>query len=639
VTFHTEVSLIEVDAFVTDSEGRFVPGLGVADFELTEDGQRQEITSFSAVNLPIERIDRPLFAARPIEPDVRSNEAGEGRIYLILLDDIHVHPVRVPRVRSALRQFIERNFGTNDLAAVVRVRGGTRDSQGFTNSPQLLLRAIDRFTGGIPSETVAPTAGTGLPGSSTAAEQQVAWDARQVSGRLRELSEFLAGVRGRRKSLLFISEGSAFDVYASVGQQGAVASIVREDTQKAIAAATRGNVTIYPIDPRGLAAIDSNDLASAEPVSTAGLRLSQDSLRELAENTGGFAAINMNDLERSFQRIVSENSAYYVLGYSPTNERRDGRFRRLQVRVKRPGLQVRSRSGYTAAAGNAPRPRRTSAANSGPVASALSSPLPTSGVPIRVFAAPYRGNDRTAIVATSVEIDPSAFEFVEKNGIFTDSLEVLQTASNAEGRAFTPLRHAVELSLRPQTWERTKRAGVRVVAQMTLPPGRYQLHVAAGAGTGRAGGVLYDLDVPDFTRERFVMSGLSLSSTNAAAALTVTTKDAFQTLLPLPISTSRTFDATETVSVFGEVYENMRGAPVHTVDITTELRTDQGRVVFRASESRSSSELRGAAGGYGFKADIPLNGMVPGLYVIRSEATSNVADRLSAARDIVIRVR
>ena len=178
--------------------------------------------------------------------------------------------------------------------------------------PRLLLRAIDRFTGNVPREAARAT--VAVEGALSAAEIEVAHEARTVSSRVRELSEFLAAVRGRRKAMLFVSEGSPFDVNAVMGQSGSVASMVLEDTQKAIAAATRGNVTIYTIDPRGLVPMDANDLAAEALPTGMGMRLAQDGLRQLATETGGFASVNMNDLDGTFTRIVRENSAYYVLG-------------------------------------------------------------------------------------------------------------------------------------------------------------------------------------------------------------------------------------------------------------------------------------------------------------------------------------
>src|SRR6266508_1752209 len=131
VTFKVEINLVEVDAFVTDAQGNPVPGLTAADFEVLEDGKPQKISSFSLVNIPIERGDRPLFASAPIEPDVQTNRLVDGRIYLIVLDDLHTDFTRTPRVKAALRQFIERNFGANDVAAIVYTSGRADASQDF----------------------------------------------------------------------------------------------------------------------------------------------------------------------------------------------------------------------------------------------------------------------------------------------------------------------------------------------------------------------------------------------------------------------------------------------------------------------------------------------------------------------------
>jgi VWFA-related protein len=670
VTFYTEVNFIEVDASVTDSAGNPVPNLKVDDFELYEDGKKQQIQSFTAVNLPIVKADRPLYSRHAIEPDVRTNEGGEGRIYMIVLDDIHVEPARALRVRTALHQFVDRNFGTNDLAAVVRIRN-SRDSQDFTNNPRLLLRAIDRFTGNIPRErasqavaaTADPTTGTTLPtavvtgaaqptpanletvllpgvGGSTSPDNEVAKEARDVSSRIRELSEFLAGVRGRRKSLLLVSEGSPFDTFTATGQAATIGSIVVEDIRKAVAAATRGNVTIYAIDPRHLMPVDTNALSAAELQTTTDLRLSQDNLREIAYETGGFASMNMNNLDRAFERIVNENSAYYVLGFSSSNERRDGSYRKLEVRVRRPGLQVRSRNGYTAASGREPATAaapKPSASLPG-VASALASPLPTSGLPLRVFAAPYRGSSHNATVVLAIEIDGSKLDFMERNGLFAEQVEVAHSASDALGKARPATRHRMELNLKPASYAKATKGGVRILSQMELPPGRYQLRVAAGNGIGRSGAVFYDLEIPDFAKEDFTMSGLALMSSNSGDALTLVPKP-----LPIafggPIITSRVFDANSTVGVFGEVYENANKGRTHTVDIKTELRTDTGTVVRTSSDQRSSTELQSSSGGYGFTAVLPLKGLSPGIYVLHAEARSNIGARLTTSRDVQISIR
>ena len=113
-----------------------------------EDGKPQQVTAFSLVNIPVERAERPLFASKPIEPDVRTNlEGADGRIYLIVLDDLHTSALRSQRTKAAARQFIEKYIGANDTAAVVYTGGRVDASQDFTNSQRLLLQSVDKFMG------------------------------------------------------------------------------------------------------------------------------------------------------------------------------------------------------------------------------------------------------------------------------------------------------------------------------------------------------------------------------------------------------------------------------------------------------------------------------------------------------------
>src|SRR5580765_1506554 len=111
-TFKTNVEFVEVDALVTDQQGQFVRTLSQEDFQVFEDGKRQTISTFSLVDIPVERYDRPLFSPRPIERDVQTNERPfDGRVYVMILDDLHVAAQRTPRVRSAAHQFIEQRLG------------------------------------------------------------------------------------------------------------------------------------------------------------------------------------------------------------------------------------------------------------------------------------------------------------------------------------------------------------------------------------------------------------------------------------------------------------------------------------------------------------------------------------------------
>ena len=257
LTFKVEVNYVEVDAIVTDQQGRFVSDLKQSDFQVIEDGKGQSLVNFGLVNVPIEYAEAPLFVSQPIEPDVRTNvKPFDGRIYLIVLDDLHIGAQWTPRVRTSAKRLVAQ-MGANDIAAVVTTGGTTAGSQEFTSSKRLLSAAIDKFMGkNLRSATLNKLDDynnkRGVPGALPVMdpdEHQRAYNARNTLESLRNLSEFMAGVHGRRKALVFFSEGISYDILDVFNNQ--YATDIRTDTQNAIAAATRSNVSIYSVDPRG----------------------------------------------------------------------------------------------------------------------------------------------------------------------------------------------------------------------------------------------------------------------------------------------------------------------------------------------------------------------------------------------------
>jgi VWFA-related protein len=655
VSFRVEVNYVEVDAFVTDEQGRVITNLTADDFEVLEDGKPQKVTAFSNVSIPIERPERPLFAGRVIPADVQTNREVEGRIYLIVLDDQHTDPRRAPRVKAAMRRFIEESFGTNDLAAVVYTSGRPNDSQDFTNNPQLLIASIDKFSGRkFRSATLEQLEAGRVDATGEFAagvdpvEQERAHRARTVMRTIRQLAEFMAGARGRRKTMLLVGEGVDYDIHQAMGQGGNTASAVLADTHEAMAAATRGNVTIYTVDPRGILDGTEDLIETATTTDTVGraslqneLRLSQSSLRALADETGGFASLNQNDFDRAFRRIVEENSSYYLLGFYSENQRREGRYRKLDVRVKRPGLRVRARTGYYEARGRRPasQPLRTSGDALPSVVAAMDSPLPIAGFPITVFAAPFKGTAPNAEVALVIEVDGNALDFVEKNGVFAEKLEVAHSAVSIAGRRVPGDRHTMNLNLKPDTLKRVRGGGIRVLSQQTMPPGRYQIRIAAGNEGGKAGSVLHDIEVPDFHRARFSMSGVVISSANLSSMVTLAPKNPLRDFLPGPATAAREFAVGDELAIFAEFYEAADNAPPHLIDMKAELRADGGAAVRQASDQRSSTELQGKGGGYGLSARMTLADLAPGLYVLHVEGVSRAAADSPVSRDIVIRVK
>ena len=661
VTFKVEVNYVEVDAAVFDRQKQPVAGLKREDFEIYEDGVRQDVSAFTQVSIPIEKPEPlPVQATTAIEPDVVTNvKPFDGRLYVIILDDKQTQAFRSPLVKKAAEQFVGRYMAANDLAAVLSTSGQSNSTQEFTSNKRLLLRAIDKFIGiKLRSETEERLdeyqRQRGIPGNTSSRiedpiDMQRGYDARISLETLTRISDWVGSIRGRRKAIVYFSEGIDYNIYDFNKRE---ATTIQEKMRDVIAAATRSNVSIYSIDPRGLTSLadESINVSGGFPDDPSlnlslqsfqdSLRISQDSLRSLAEETGGFAAVNQNDFSNAFSRVVQDNSSYYVLGYYPKNDRRDGRFRRIEVKVKKPGLEVRSRRGYTAPRGKPSVPKSPpNDQTSAPVRELLDSPLPTSGIKMRAVAMPFKGTPPNASVALVIEADGRSFNFAEKDGKLVNDFEVSTLAIDSSGKVRGGDRNLVNFALKPENRTRFEETGVRVGTRIQLPPGRYQVRVAAReSGSGRLGSLTYDLDVPNLTDAPLAISGIALASASGQRTATAKADEELKAVLPGPAVASRDFPRGDELAIFAEVYDNDVKAP-HVVDITTRVVSEDGRDVFKTSEERQSSELQGKPGGYGHTTRILTKDFAPGVYLLTVEARSRQGKSEPVGRTIPFRIR
>ena len=652
-TFKVRVDFVEVDAVVTDRQGRLVRDLKKEDFQVLEDGKSQAITNFTLVDIPVEKENRPLFAASPIEPDVKSNEKPfDGRVYVMVVDDLHTRFGRSVRVKAAAKQFIERRLGANDLMAIVHTAGANSANQEFTSNKKLLLAAVDKTMGRkLDSATANKTneynrtrdlrqQGDALNDPD---DMERGFNARTTLDTLRNVAEWFGSVRGRRKAILFVSEGIDYDIYDVIAQNGSnhqSASTVLDATREAIGAATRSNVAIYGIDPRGLTDLgdESIELGSFPDDTSLGvgqgslqneLRLSQDSLRTLSEETGGFAVVNKNDFATAFQRIVEDNSSYYVLAYYPPDPR-PGRTHKIDVRLTRPGLTVRARKAYLTPKKVDP-PKTTGNSPSTPeLREALDSPLPVSGLTIHVFAAPFKGTAPNASVLFGVELRGRDMRVDPNSKILLSYIAI-----DANGKVKGGNTDSLTLTnLKPESKARIEQSGLRMLNRMDLPPGKYQLRVAAqDQSGGNVGAVQYDLEVPDYAKAPFSMSGLVLTSAAGSVFPTVKADEQLKPMMPGPPVALRAFPQNDEIALFTEVYDNA-GATPHKVDIVTTVTTDEGKVLFKTEEMRDSTDLGGKRGGYGYASRVPLKDLALGSYVLKVEAKSRLGNTPPVAREL-----
>src|SRR3954466_183823 len=655
-TFRVEVNYVEIDARPTDAQGKFVADLTEADFQIVEDGAPQKIKVFTRVNLPVEHQDPPLFKTGPIDPDVASNhQEFNGRVFVLVLDDLQTDSRRSIRVRRAARQFIERYIGANDLAAVVFTGGAADRGQEFTSSRARLLASVDKFSGSkLPSELMsklddyyrAQQSGE-QPRDTSLAER--GYKARNSLITLKDLAQYLANVRGRHKAVVWFGEGIDYDMDNPFPPDNAV---LRETMKEAIDEATRAGVSFYGVDARGLGAglddvieiggvpVDDPAFSAPSSVIQNEVRRAQDSLRILSEQTGGFAIVNQNDFNTGFQRIIEENSSYYVLGYYPTNDKRDGRFRKVDVRVARPGVKVQARNGYTAPKGKPAAAAGKSDPKVPPeIIDALANPIPAAGVGLSVFAAPFTGPGSKASVAVVVEFAPATLRFVEQNGKFNEDIELHVLAVDAAGKLQDGGPTTVPLRLSAPSHDAIAANGFRVLRRLTLPPGRYQIRIAAKESNGGAvGTVTQSLDVPDFSKSPLLLSGIVITSQSAIRTPTANPDPQLKGVLPGPPAATRDFPRGDALALFAEAYDNLP-APSHRVSIASSIFTDDGREMFAASDERSSDELQGKKGGYGYTRELQLGDLPPGRYVLRVSAKSLVANGGSATREVEFRIR
>ena len=682
VTFRTETNFVEVHAIVTDDDGDFVRGLTLDDFEVYEDGERQTPTVFSLVDVPIERRFAPMNAdgtiAEPIEPDVRETTgAFEGRIFIVLLDDLHTQISRTNIVRNIAKQFVDEYLGENDLAAVIHTSGRQENGQELTNNRLLLKAAIDRFQARkLPSAGAERMAehlleasgdvddGTGQAPDYRSSEAlqkaesvrdpldfERAYNTRRALDAIENISEWLGDVQGRRKALLFFSEGFDYDIYQPFSLAKESSSVIAE-TREATAAAQRANVNVYGIDPRAMSAFGElaqvNGYSRYPQLSYQGFRgmgrellLSQESLISLSEETGGLPIVNQADLAGGLGRILLDNSRYYVLGYysDATTWQRD-RFMRLDVRTTRPGLTIRARKGFLPPDTETIERERQELLESGAspaLIAALDKPVPVGDLPLRVFAAPLRGSDDNGSVVIAVEVDGSALRFEQRDGRFVESVELSVAAIDEGARVQGGDSKTFNLNLEPATHDQVARTGVRLLSQLELEPGRYQLRVAVQEATGKAiGTVPYDLVVPDYSDLPFAMSGVFLTSSNAVSFATGDDQD-WSGLLPSPPVANRTFSPSETITWFAEVYDNSSRAAHDVNYMTTILDASNGRTLVQARDGRSVPANAGRQG-HGFTTSYPLRDLDPGTYVLRVDASTTIGDD-SATQSILFKVQ
>jgi VWFA-related protein len=577
--FRGGVEIVQLDVAVLDKQRRPITGLTADDFTVLENGQPQPIVAFEELSAP-DPDGSVVPWMRDIAPDVRTNSADGHRVFALVLDDVSIaggiDELRVvDTVKQIARAFVMR-MGPLDQACVV-FTGDNHLAQDFTDDHRALLAVIDKFHG-----TMVPPFLRGLYPAS-------------VVGRA---AQSLIEVSHRRKAMIYIGAGIKIPgpEFAQFGLQSsnenASASQQRAEVEGAILQAQRANVSIYTINPRGLEAFTDED-ARRESNDV------NDGLYSVANATGGFAVTNTNSFAGQVAQIFTETGSYYLIGFRSAYT--DGKFRRLNVKVNRPGVSVRTRNGYVAPKGEKPGKEAP------PIFKAIAGVLPMPDLYVRAAVAPFATPDRklgAVAIALGLTQPPGI------NQPLTQVIDVTANAFTREGKPLAGRRQTVQLKLRPV--EATEDSRFEVLTRLDLKPGLYNLRFGVHSATsGKSGSVYVDVEVPNFEKERLALSGAVIT---VAPAMISGGADVLKDVLPQIPTTQRVFGQEEEATVFLRVYQG-GNKPVVPAMLRASVKDAADKTVFSA-EHLLPAAVFSAARESDYRLGLPLKALSPGPYLL-----------------------
>ena len=597
-TFRTSVDVVRLDVTVLDRNRQPIRDLRAEDFSVLEDGKPQPVVAFAAVDAPAP----PLVTAdwmREVSSDVVTNQLDLRRIIVIIMDDATASPDHgVPRAARQIARAVVDQLGPNDLAAVVFTLD--HRSQNFTDDRRQLIAAIESFA---PKSTSAPSrwsAANPTGGTSSVFTTPLACRDSCLTVTLKNVAAALEQTAIGRKTIVLISSGAP-----SFSIQNLQAPGELRDLQQVFRSFQQANVNVYPFDPRGL----TSDGIVSEKV---------DSLRVLAENTGGRATVGTNVPWQHVAQVFAENSSYYLLGVLPEANSPNG-FRRITVKVARPDVEVRVRAGYFAARGVARAPA-TDAASVDRLDRALRAGLPSGTLPLQVSVAPFaarNGKQAVVVVTTSVRRPVTSTHTTERWKIHTAAFD----PSSLKERAAQ--RQSIEAALRPNA---TGERRFEIQSRLALRPGRYEIRSAAEVPSA-AGGVLTQVEIPDFAKARLSLSGLVLGFARTGD------QDRLAELLPIVPTTIRAFPHSSRVAAFLRVYQGGDG-PL--LPVRMRLRIVDARMHAAIEESMTLEPSKfGARRAADCAFQLPLSKLLEGEYLLSLGAS---ADKLTALREVRFRI-
>ena len=561
-------NLVQVDAVITDKSGHPITDLKPEEVEILEDGKPQKISHFSYIvtagpsagvsTAKPTTVDKnaPPVAPVALKPD------QVHRTIAIVVDDLGLSFESVHFLRKALKTFVDEQMQPGDLVAIVRTAGGNGALQQFTTDKTVLYAAIEHIRwyasgrGGVTAS--APIEDSGIPtnpGSSASspvamATPDAATDFENANADLNEFRDdvFSVGTLGEvgyvvnglrdlpgRKSILLISDG--FRIHSSSDTTREYEATER--AQRLIDAASRASVVIYTLNPTGLQTLGltARDYSSGYNPTRANNQIAQqlqnrrdtafdmqEGLDYLAEETGGIAIRNTNDLSGGIQRVMEDQKGYYLIGYRPdesTFDRKTGRrtFHKLSLKVTRAGkFEVRMRNGFFGVTDEEAHAKARTPQEQ--VVEALTSPFHTTGVHLQLTSVFANSQQQGSFLRTMLHIDANDLTFtVEPDGSHKSTFNVVLFTFGADAGVVDQTGRTYTIRIPASDYDRTLKNGF--VYYLTVPikkPGAYQLRAAVrDEKSQRVGSASQFLVAPDVKKPQLTLSGLLVAGISPEA--------------------------------------------------------------------------------------------------------------------------
>ncbi|MDQ3801711.1 MAG: VWA domain-containing protein [Acidobacteriota bacterium] len=551
-------TLIQLDVTVTDESGKVVTDLKPEDFEIYENGERQEITNFSFMSATPRANPAmpgtPSVKNTPTAPLLSTPARPERvrRTIALVVDDLTLSFQSTAYVRQSLKKFVDEQMQDGDLVAIIRTGAGAGALQQFTSDKRQLYAAIERVrwnplgSGNIGAfAPIQSSPDSSLGGGRNAGEEEGIApngnpDAELNSfrqnlfarGTLGALNYIIRGMNELpgRKSVMLFSDG--FKLFTRAEQEFVEASQILDSLRRLVDLANRSSVVIYTMDARGLQALGltAEDNVGGLNAGQLEQRLSdrrsefidtQEGLIYLAQQTGGFAITNTNDLTGGVQRVLNDQS-YYLIAYQPDPETFDPktrRFNRLVVRVRRPDLRVRYRSGFFGVTDEMTATETVKQTPHEQILNALLSPFASGGISLRLNALFGNEAKNGSFIRSFLHISGKDLKFIEEaDGNRRATFDILAVSFGDNGVPVEQIGKTYTIKAKGETYEQIVREGF--VYSFVFPirtPGAYQMRVALrDQNTAKVGSANQFIEVPNLKKDRLTLSGIVLENLTPA---------------------------------------------------------------------------------------------------------------------------